>query len=173
MSSPQTLPELASFTVETYVRTREVVAPPEQGLDVFRAQQAGVFVTIMTAADQLRGCIGTIQPVCDNVLIETIQNAVSASQRDPRFRPVAQAELDGLVDSVSVLHPPEPARSIEELDPQKYGVIVAAQGRRGLLLPDLEGIKTAEQQVGHAMMKAGLPPSAKIDLYRFQVDKYT
>ena len=168
----QTLPQLARISVESYVKSRELLSVPEQGLDDFRNQKAGVFVTLMTSKDQLRGCIGTIRPVYDNVLLETIQNSVSAAQRDPRFRPVSAEELENLVYSVSVLHDPEPANSLDELNPQKYGVIVAAQGRRGLLLPDLEGIETAQQQVHHAMLKAGLKPGTTIELYRFQVDKY-
>lgn len=170
--TPETLPELARLSVERYVQTREQLSPPQQGLDDFRHQQAGVFVTLMTQQDQLRGCIGTIRPVCDNILIETIQNAISAAQRDPRFRPVSAAELESLVYSVSVLHDPEPAHP-DELDPQNYGVIVSGQGRRGLLLPDLDGIDTVEKQLYCVMQKAGLPQKTPVDLFRFKVDKYS
>ena len=166
------LPELARKTVEHYVVTGTTPSIPEAGLNEFRSKQAGIFVTIKTAEQELRGCIGTISPVCNNILEETIQNAISAATRDPRFKPIQSAELKELNYEVSVLHPPEPASSLDELDPIKYGVIVSSRGRRGLLLPDLDGINTVEEQVRHAMYKAGLHPSETIALQRFQVDKY-
>lgn len=171
MEPVQSLPDLARQTVEAFVRTGEPPPVPAAGLDEFRQQQAGVFVTLKIQG-HLRGCIGTIAPVCANVLEETIQNAVSAASRDPRFRPVQPQELGTIDYSVSVLHPPEQIYSVEALDPKKYGVIVASRGRRGLLLPDLEGIDTVEQQVGHAMQKGGIFPTETIELFRFQVDKY-
>lgn len=171
MTDPVSLPQLARQTVESFVQTGQILPEPPSGLDEFRAQQAGVFVTLKIQ-DQLRGCIGTIAPVSPNVLVETIQNAVSAATRDPRFRPVQPAELNQLQYEVSVLHPPEQISSIESLDPKRYGVIVACRGRRGLLLPDLEGIDKAEDQVRHAMAKGGIFPTETVELYRFQVDKY-
>lgn len=167
-----TLPQLAQQAVEAFINTQQELPLPPEGLDSFRQQQAGVFVTLKSAERQLRGCIGTISPVCDNVLQETIQNAISAATRDPRFKPVTPAELASLHYAVSILHPPEQVTSLEALDPKKYGVIVVARERRGLLLPDLEGINSAEEQVYHAMQKAGLNPGETITLYRFQVDKY-
>lgn len=172
MPEPESLPQLARQVVEHFVQTGQKPEPPPTGLDDFRAQQAGVFVTLKTSDGQLRGCIGTIAPTCGNVLIETIQNAVSAASRDPRFRPVQPQELRQLSYEVSVLHAPEQIESTAALNPRKYGVIVASRGRRGLLLPDLEGIDTIEQQVSHAMYKGGIFPTEPIELYRFQVDKY-
>lgn len=171
-STYKDLPELARKTVENYVTTSQILAVPETGLDAFRDQRAGVFVTIKTSDDKLRGCIGTISPVCETILHETIQNAISAATRDPRFLPVEADELECLNYEVSVLYPPEPAASLADLDPIKYGVIVSSRGRRGLLLPDLDGINTAEEQVRHAMYKAGLHPSETVVLQRFLVDKY-
>lgn len=172
MPDIHSLPQLAREVVETFVNTGQAANPPETGLDAFRGQQAGVFVTLKTRDGQLRGCIGTIAPVTPNVLIETVQNAVSASSRDPRFKPVQPQELKDLKYEVSVLHPPEQIFTTEALDPRKYGVIVASRGRRGLLLPDLEGINTVDEQVRHAMYKGGIFPTETIELYRFQVDKY-
>ncbi|PKL75668.1 MAG: AMMECR1 domain-containing protein [Candidatus Melainabacteria bacterium HGW-Melainabacteria-1] len=171
MAELRNLPELARLAVESLVRNGKAPPLPVQGLDAFRQQQAGVFVTLKTG-DRLRGCIGTIAPVTENVLVETVQNAVSAATRDPRFRPVQPSELDQLNYSVSVLHPPEQIFSVEALDPKRYGVIVASRGRRGLLLPDLEGIDTVQEQVRHAMAKGGIQPTEPVELYRFQVDKY-
>jgi len=170
---PDSLPALAQAAVETFVNSGQLLPPPDQGYATFRQQQAGVFVTLKTLNGDLRGCIGTISPVYTNILEETISNAVAAASRDPRFPAVQPSELPSLSYSVSVLHPPEAISSLTELDPQKYGVIVSARQRRGLLLPELEGLDTAEKQVEHAMFKAGLRPGEPVALQRFQVDKYT
>ncbi|HEY9844458.1 MAG: AmmeMemoRadiSam system protein A [Candidatus Sericytochromatia bacterium] len=172
MSEIQNLPQLARETVETFIHKGQAPSPPESGLENFGQMRAGVFVTLKTTDGRLRGCIGTIAPVCANILEETIQNAVSAATRDPRFPPVQPQELKNLAYSVSVLHPPEQIYGMDALDPRKYGVIVACRGRRGLLLPDLEGIDTVEDQVRHAMHKGGIFPTETVELYRFQVDKY-
>lgn len=172
MPELQNLPDLARQVVETFVQTGQPPDLPVEGLSNFRQQQAGVFVTLKTRDGQLRGCIGTIAPVYSNILEETLQNAISAASRDPRFRPVQPQELKELAYSVSVLHPPEQIFTTEALDPRKYGVIVASHGRRGLLLPDLEGINTVNEQVQHAMYKGGISPTERVELYRFQVDKY-
>ena len=167
------LPELAARAVASFVNTRQILETPQTGFDAFAHQKAGVFVTLKTPTNELRGCIGTISPVYANVLEETIHNAVSAASRDPRFPPVQVTELAGLKYSVSVLYAPEPIQSLDLLDPAHYGVIVTARNRRGLLLPDLEGIDTPEKQVYHATLKAGLMPGEPVQLQRFRVDKYS
>ena len=134
---------------------------------------AGTFVTIHTASTgELRGCIGTIEPNEEALAQEVINNAISAATRDPRFPPVSPAELGDLRIDVSVLHPPEPIESQAELDPRVYGVIVRHGWRRGLLLPDIEGIDDAETQVRYARMKAGIATTEKVELQRFKVEKY-
>ena len=107
-------------------------------------QKAGVFVTLKKH-DRLRGCIGTISPVEECIADEIIRNAVSAGTGDPRFDPVTEDELDELVYSVDVLSDPEPIDSIDELDVERYGVIVSKGSRRGLLLPNIEGVTTPQQ----------------------------
>jgi AMMECR1 domain-containing protein len=104
---------------------------------------------------------------------EVINNAISAATRDWRFRPVGAAELADLAIDVSVLYPPEPIATLAELDPTHYGVIVQRGGRRGLLLPDIEGVEDAETQVSIARQKAGIGPDETVKLYRFRVEKYT
>jgi len=121
---------------------------------------------------QLRGCIGTIEPRHENIIEETVNNAVSAGHHDSRFSPVRQDELDDLDISVDVLRPPEPVKGKEDLDPQRYGVIVRSGYRSGLLLPNLEGVNTVEEQIGIAMQKAGISPGEKYDLERFEVVRY-
>ncbi len=132
--------------------------------------RAGVFVSIHKSGD-LRGCIGTFLPTRGNIAEEIISNAVSAAEEDPRFPPVEISEMPLLEISVDVLSEPEPA-VIEDLDPKKYGVIVRSGYKRGLLLPDLEGVDTPEQQIRICRMKAGIGEHEKIELSRFQVIRH-
>ena len=134
-------------------------------------RKAGVFVSIKKNGS-LRGCIGTVFPQRANIFEEVIYNAISAGTNDPRFYPVKPEELDGLKYSVDVLGEPKAISSIEELDPKKYGVIVTSGAKRGLLLPDLDGINTPEEQVYIAMKKAGIFPGEKVSLERFEVKRY-
>ena len=164
---------LARQTVENYARTGRMYEKPEPLPGELSKERAGVFVSIKKHGE-LRGCIGTISPVTGSVGEEIRQNAVSASSRDPRFSPVSEEELPFLEYSVDVLAPAEPIGGAEELDPSKYGVIVSLGGRRGLLLPDLEGIDDAETQVSIAMRKAGIAESdrPRVKLERFEVIRY-
>lgn len=159
---------LARKAIEAYVRERRVIpAPPVEGL---LAERHGAFVSLHRNG-QLRGCIGTIAPTQPSLAEEIIHNAIQAATADPRFPPVTPDELDDLEISVDVLHEPEPA-TLEDLDPREYGVIVSADWRRGLLLPDLEGVDTVEQQVAIARQKAGIGPHEPVRLERFRVDRY-
>ena len=162
------LPELARLTIEEFVRNRKVVYLEESCLPEFQNQSAGTFVTLYKNG-QLRGCIGTISPVQTNIVHEVIRNAISSSTHDPRFHPVEEHELPFIKYSVNVLMPAEPIDSENELDPNKYGVIVTAPpNRRGLLLPRLEGINTVKDQLYHAKMKAGIAPTETVQLFRFE-----
>jgi hypothetical protein len=172
MTEEHPLVQLARATIEKYVRTGRKLKPEDAPAPV-SGGPSGAFVTIHTASTgELRGCIGTIEPYEAELAQEVINNAISAATRDPRFPPIGPSELGDLRIDVSVLHPPEPIDSIAELDPRVYGVIVRHGWRRGLLLPDIEGIDDAETQVRYARMKAGISPSEKIDLERFRVEKY-
>ena len=138
--------------------------------------QAGTFVTIRRSG-QLRGCIGTIEPTCENVADEVIHNAISAATRDPRFSPVRTSELAELEIKVDVLGEPEPVDGLDELDPRRYGLVVQSVDqpwKRGLLLPDLEGIDTAEKQVYWTRHhKAGISdPDEPVQMFRFEVMRY-
>ncbi len=134
-------------------------------------QAAGVFVSIHRQGE-LRGCIGTFQPRESNVVEETRRNALAAANHDPRFPPVGREELGGLHFSVDVLSQPEPISSVEQLDPKRYGVIVQSGLRRGLLLPDLEGVDTPEQQIAISRRKAMIGPDEPVQLYRFEVRRF-
>ena len=167
------LVQLAKATIENYVRQGRTIQPPEE-LASEMEKRAGTFVSIHKHG-MLRGCIGTIEPAKANVAQEVIQNAISAATRDPRFPPIMPEELADLDIKVDVLGEPEPVGGLEELDPRRYGVIVksARDRRKGLLLPDLEGVDTVKHQVDVARRKAGIRPDEAIELYRFEVVRYT
>jgi AmmeMemoRadiSam system protein A len=172
-TSRDSIPALARRTIETFISTGTIIGPPEARSDLLAAR-AGCFVSIKTVDGDLRGCIGTVEPVKDTLAQEIIVNAVSAATRDPRFPPVRNDELPNLKYSVDVLSTPEPA-TLAELDPKVYGVIVEDESgaRRGLLLPNLAGIDSAAQQVEIAFRKAGIKPSANVKLLRFKSDRYS
>ena len=162
---------LARETVERYVSTGKRIAVPEYLPEEALTRRAGTFVSLKKFG-QLRGCIGTISATEDNIAKEIIQNAISAVVRDPRFPPVTSSELKDLVYSVDVLGETEDIDSPEDLDVKKYGVIVSSGYRRGLLLPNLEGIDDVEDQVSIAMQKAGIRMGEKIKLQRFEVVRH-
>lgn len=133
---------------------------------------AGAFVSLKKSG-QLRGCIGTFTATKPSVAAEIIVNAVSAGTEDPRFPPISRDELQDIDISVDILSEPEQIDSLDMLDPQQYGIIVRRGRRSGLLLPMLEGVDTASEQVGIAMQKAGISPHEEIELYRFTVARHT
>jgi MEMO1 family protein len=165
------LVQLAQETLASYIGSRRIPKAPDP-LPPEMAARAGAFVSLHDAAGGLRGCIGTIEPTQVNLAEEIIHNAISAATRDPRFPPVEPDELDGLEISVDVLTPAERIAGPEELDPKRYGVIVKQGYRRGLLLPDLEGVDSIDQQVSIARRKAGIGPREPVELYRFEVHRY-
>lgn len=164
------LVKLAKEAVEQYVLNGRVIKPPEDPVPEM-TEKAGVFVSIKKHG-RLRGCIGTFQPATGNVADEIIQNAISAATRDPRFPPVSPGELNELQYSVDVLTAPEKVAGKQDLDPKKYGVIVKSGARKGLLLPDLEGVDTVDEQISIASTKAGIFLGEDIELYRFEVKRY-
>lgn len=163
---------LARLSLETYVRTGHPLAhlPPDLPPEL-TAQAAGAFVSLHMDG-RLRGCIGTIVPTRENVAWEIVQNAVSACSRDPRFPSVRPDELDKLEYSVDVLGQPEPVDSPAQLDPKQYGVIVSSGTRRGLLLPDLDGVDTVEQQLDIARQKGGIDSKSPYQIERFRVVRH-
>lgn len=162
---------LARQTVEAYIRDGKIIKPRSDLPSEMLNSRAGAFVSIHKNG-QLRGCIGTISPVYENIAQEIIHNAISASTRDPRFEPVDESELDQLEYSVDVLAQPEPITSMDQLDPKRYGVIVRRGHRSGLLLPDLDGVDTPEQQVVIALQKAGIRPDEPYTMERFTVVRH-
>lgn len=161
---------LAEDTVVSYISDGKLPDIVEYD-DELKNDRAGVFVSIKKNGN-LRGCIGTIEATTGSIAEEIVQNAISASTRDPRFNPITPDELDELKISVDVLGKAEQIDSIDLLDPKRYGVIVSNGNRRGLLLPDLEGVDTPEEQIAIAMQKAGIYPQEPIVLERFEVIRH-
>ena len=163
--------QLARASLESYIRTRKRIKIPEDLPAEMKKERAGAFVSIHEHG-KLRGCIGTILPVTGCVAQEIIDNAISAAVRDPRFDPIEEKELPWLEINVDVLGKPEKISSKRELDVKRYGVIVSCGTRRGLLLPDLDGIDTVDQQVSIAMQKGGIRKGEPITLERFEVVRH-
>ena len=163
------LVRLARSSIAYYLKNQAYMEPPESfaGGDV----ATGAFVSLKKHG-QLRGCIGTIEPVRENLAQEVIYNAVSAALQDSRFEPLQPEELDDLTISVDVLHQPEPVAGLEDLDPAEYGVIVSKGWKKGLLLPNLAGVNSAGEQVRIARQKAGIGEDEEIKLERFKVTRY-
>lgn len=168
--SEHPLVQLARRTIETFVNEGKVIEPPKE-LSPEMKEKAGVFVSLHLRG-KLRGCIGTFASTTENVAQEVIHNAVESSSRDPRFPPVRKDELAGLEISVDVLTDPLPVKSAKELDAKKYGVIVKAGPRKGLLLPDLKGVNTPEEQIAICRKKAWIAEEEPVELFRFEVRRF-
>lgn len=179
--------KLAKQTVEEYVKNGKIISVPQNFPEELCARRAGVFVTIhksknlrgLPRGEQiyervLRGCIGTYRPAQNNIAEEIIHNAIAACSNDPRFFPIAAEELSSLEYEVSVLREPEPIKNIKKHNPKKHGIIVCcADGRRGLLLPDLEGVDSTDKQIFIACQKGGIDPrSDDFQLYFFETEKH-
>lgn len=169
----EVLPSLARRAVETYVLKHEVFKPVRGEASSLFTQRSACFVCIKTEGRELRGCVGTIEPEHESLAEEVVDNAIKAATRDPRFRPVSAEELSLLRYSVDVLEALEPT-TLEELDPSVFGVVVTNRSgtRRGLLLPNIDGISTADQQVGVAARKAGIGPREPVKLFRFRTRRF-
>ena len=163
--------QLARASLESYILSRKIIDVPQDLPEDLTARRAGAFVSIHEHG-QLRGCIGTISPARSNLAEEIIFNAISASTRDPRFPPIRKEELPFLEINVDVLGEPEDIESEDDLDVKRYGVIVTNGLRRGLLLPDLDGVDTVQQQIAIAKQKAGIASFEKVSLQRFEVVRH-
>ena len=167
------LPAIARRSVEAALNGETTTTSDVPERDPLSQHRAGVFVTLHTLKGDLRGCVGTIEPRRANVVAETWHNARSAAFHDRRFKPVKARELPQLVFEVSLLEPAEDVASTADLDPRQYGVIVSGSGdRRGLLLPNIEGIDTVEQQLEIARRKAGLGAHETVRLQRFRISRF-
>jgi AmmeMemoRadiSam system protein A len=169
------LVDLARRAVEAAARSRHALdSVPEDLAGRFDDLPRACFVSLHDEDGALRGCIGTLEPCCATLGREILQNACSAALKDRRFTPLTAAELAGLQVKVDVLGPLEPIAGPEFLDPRRYGVVVSVRdGRRGVLLPDLDGVERVEQQLDIARRKAGIGPEERVQLQRFTVERHS
>jgi AmmeMemoRadiSam system protein A len=137
----------------------------------FCQESRGVFVTIHNIDGDLRGCMGHISPTCDLLTAELEECALAAAFDDPRFPPLEKEELSKICIEVSLLGDLEDVTDIRELDCKKYGVVVSSGYRRGLLLPDIQGVETVEMQLDIARRKARIIDTEKVKIQRFLVEK--
>lgn len=163
--------KLARKSLEHYVKYRQYIDVPSDLPDEFSNLRRGVFVSLKKDGI-LRGCIGTFQPTEENVALEIIKNAVSAGMNDPRFDRITEYELEDIVYSVDILSEPEKIESKEDLDVEKYGVIVSSGYKKGLLLPNLEGIDTVDEQIDIALSKANIKADENYTIQRFKVERH-
>jgi uncharacterized protein (TIGR00296 family) len=177
---------LAKNAVENYFKAGKIIAAPQSLPEEFYSRRAGVFVTIYNdkelkglprshAKRVLQGCIGTFLPTKKNIAEEIISNAIAACSRDYRFSPITPEELPEISYEVSILSKPELIKDLKNHDPKEHGIIVkCADGRCGLLLPDLEGVDTTGQQIYIACQKGGINPEMdKTELWEFKVEKHS
>lgn len=157
--------------IESYVRLRKILEPHSNLPKELFERKAGAFVTLHNFDGSLRGCIGTFSPVRENLAYEIRDNAIAAATRDPRFLPVEPEELPNIIVNVDVLSLYEPVKTIDELDPKRYGIIVQKGWRRGLLLPDIEGVNTVQDQIRIAKLKAGIFDD-DFEIFKFTVERY-
>lgn len=162
---------LARKTIENYIRTGSIISLPEKLPKEMYAHRAGVFVSIKKEG-RLRGCIGTLQATQPSIAEEILHNAISAAVNDPRFSPIEPEELDRLTISVDVLGETEKIESPSQLDVKRYGVVVTSAHKRGLLLPNLEGVDTEADQIAIAKRKAGIGEEEEFHLERFEVVRH-
>lgn len=164
---------LAAEAIRAFLSHQHVIDPPDSLFEEMPEARmpAGAFVCLKREG-VLRGCIGTTEPVHPTVAVEIIHNAIGAATRDSRFPQLQIFELEGLDISVDVLGPPEPVPGLIALDHRRYGIIVRSEERRGVLLPDIEGINSVAEQVAAARDKAGLSPDEPAELWRFEVTRY-
>lgn len=163
--------ELAKTSIRHYLKTNKKFDDTENIPNELKNQRSAVFVSLKKHGN-LRGCIGTLEPYKENIAMEIIDNAVSAAFKDPRFSPLREDEFDELDVSVDVLSKPERISSKDQLDPKRYGVIVSKGPRRGVLLPDLEGVDDIDHQLMIALSKAGIRENEDYMLERFEVTRH-
>ena len=164
------LAKLAKETIRSYITEGVIPQSPENVAEEFM-EKRGVFVSIKKHG-QLRGCIGTVEPTKNNIAEEVIHNAVSASTKDPRFPSITPDELEDLAISIDLLSPLEKVTDPSQLDPKKYGVLVSSKFKKGILLPDLDGIDTVEEQLRIAKRKGGISRREKFKIQRFEVKRF-
>lgn len=163
--------KLARKAIEKYILKEKKISIPKESCEKLFNEKAGVFVSLKTDSG-LRGCMGTTSPICKNIGEEIIENAIKSATMDSRFEIVDKSELCSLIINVDILSRPEYIEDIDLLEPKVYGLIVESDYRRGLLLPNLDGINSVEEQIRIALNKGGINPNDVYKMYRFTVERH-
>ncbi len=161
---------LATNSIRHYLVSGFPLLCPEPLGDEFK-QRKGVFVSLKRNG-QLRGCIGSLRPQHENLADEIIHNALKAATQDPRFDSISLQELPEIAVSIDVLSPLEKIDDPALLDCREYGLSVHHQDKQGVLLPNLDGIDTVQDQLRVCLKKAGIDAAAPYEMHRFQVQRY-
>ena len=161
---------LAQESIHHYLNYSEKLSCPNPLSNDLKSR-SGAFVSIKKL-QQLRGCIGTLEPCEPNLAMEIIENALKAALNDPRFSPITLGELQDLTYSIDVVRPLEKISDVSDLDPKIYGLVVRSNGKQGVLLPDLEGVNSTEEQIQICRSKGKIPDDELIEMYRFKVERF-
>jgi len=161
---------LARESIHHYLNHHEKLSCPSPLSNDLKSR-SGAFVSIKKL-QQLRGCIGTLEPCEPNLAMEIIENALKAALDDPRFSPITLGELQDLTYSIDVVRPLEKISDVSDLDPKVYGLVVRSNGKQGVLLPDLEGVNSTEEQIQICRSKGKIPDDELIEMYRFKVERF-
>jgi AmmeMemoRadiSam system protein A len=161
---------LARESIHHYLNHHEKLSCPSPLSNDLKSR-SGAFVSIKKL-QQLRGCIGTLEPCEPNLAMEIIENALKAALNDPRFSPITLGELQDLTYSIDVVRPLEKVSDVSDLDPKTYGLVVRSNGKQGVLLPDLEGVNSTEEQIQICRSKGKIPDDELIEMYRFKVERF-
>jgi AmmeMemoRadiSam system protein A len=148
---------------------------PAPGPSDVLSRLAGAFVSLHKRG-QLRGCIGHIE--ADEPLARVVVRcAVAAASTDPRFTPVAPDELSEISIELSIIGPPEPIATSDDIEIGRHGVMVEKGWNRGLLLPQVatEWKWDRETFLAETCRKAGLPSDGwtkGATLWRFEAEVF-
>ena len=176
MFNPKSIHTKTAFVaISEYLKTGNVLMNEKKEIPKELAGKNACFVTLRSGNGDLRGCIGTLSPVYENLYTEIVKNAISSAVRDSRFSKLTIRELNDISLSVEVLSEPELVQNNEQLDPRKYGLIISdGSYRRGVLLPDIEGVDTVTEQIRIVKQKAGIYEikNDNLEFYRFTTDRF-
>lgn len=162
---------LARNAIETYISTGKKLKMPSNLPPEMLEGQKGVFITIKEKG-ALRGCLGSAKGLTRNVANEIVTNAMKAATEDPRFNPIKKEDLDFITIHVSVITNLMEVKSVTDLNPEVYGLVVENDGKHATLLPGLSTVHTSAEQLALAKRKAGIMQDDKCRLYRFTIDKH-
>ena len=130
----QLLLQIARDAVHSYLRAERPNLPEVPASSVL-TETHGVFVSIHQGK-QLRGCIGNVY-AASPLYRTTAECAIAAATGDPRFMPMAVAELPTVEFEISILSPLQSVSDIREIEIGKHGLLISSKTDRGLLLPQV------------------------------------